>query len=187
MTSEHDYSNPDEAFADLFKAQRAQSGLSQEDVAKAMTGQGYDFHQQTIYKIESGKRRVSVGEAIALAAAIKVHVNTLMWQPAEEESFSLAEELRDEVAHLVDEVDHIGSRLEGLTRSTSRITGLLSQMEPDDGAVITLPGGRTVSITEGARRLLAPEGIPRLISAHDALDKAVGSDLRATAHIHDQL
>lgn len=185
MTADEDFRNPDEAFAHLFRTERAESGLSQEDVAKAMSARGYDFHQQTVYKIESGKRRVSVGEAVALADSINVHVNALLWKP--EETFSLAEELRDQVAGLVDELDEAGVRLAAAGRRSAEALHSLAQMQPDDMAVITLPGGKTVSVVEGARRLLASDGVPRLISTYEAVSASISADLRSTAHIHGQL
>ena len=51
--------------------------MSQEDLAQAMSRAGLAFHQSTIYKIESGERRVQLTEAIALAKIFGVSVDQL--------------------------------------------------------------------------------------------------------------
>lgn len=51
---------------------RESIGLSQASLAAKMQALGFDFQQQTIYKIESGNRKVTVGEATALATTMKL-------------------------------------------------------------------------------------------------------------------
>ncbi|WP_307223360.1 helix-turn-helix transcriptional regulator [Microbacterium arborescens] len=60
----------DTAFADWIKDARTRAGVSQEELARRVRERGFDFQQQTIYKIEKGSRRVSIGEAVALADAL---------------------------------------------------------------------------------------------------------------------
>lgn len=60
-------SDSDDSFARSVKAVRERKDLTQEDLAKSMRLRGFDFHQQTVYKIERGKRKVTVGEGVALA------------------------------------------------------------------------------------------------------------------------
>jgi transcriptional regulator with XRE-family HTH domain len=67
----------DAAFAAMLREARERKGITQEDLAAFMTGEGHDFHQQTIYKIERGKRKVTLGEAISLAEAVGVPVESL--------------------------------------------------------------------------------------------------------------
>jgi len=87
------FPSADEAFAAAIRAKREAKGLTQEDLAKHMTMRGFDFHQQTIYKIEKGSRKVTVGEAVSLAEAVGVPVETLADQfPGSPES--LANEVR---------------------------------------------------------------------------------------------
>lgn len=68
----------DAAFADWLKQARKNAGLSQDELASAMAERGHDFHQQTVYKIESGNRRVSIGEAISLADSVGAPLSLFM-------------------------------------------------------------------------------------------------------------
>jgi len=43
-----------------------------------MQARGHRFHQATIYKVESGTRRVSVGEAAALAEVLDVPLTSML-------------------------------------------------------------------------------------------------------------
>ncbi len=61
----------DDLFGEAFRAARTRAGLTQDQVVQAMTDRGFaTFHQVTIYKIERGDRRVSVGEGLALAEIV---------------------------------------------------------------------------------------------------------------------
>ena len=71
------FPSSDAAFAASIRVSREAKGLTQEDLAKHMTMRGFDFHQQTIYKIEKGTRKVTVGEAVSLAEAVGVPVEAL--------------------------------------------------------------------------------------------------------------
>ena len=61
------FASTDAAFAEAIRDARTKAGMSQEDLATEMSLRSFDFHQQTVYKIESGKRKISIGEAVALA------------------------------------------------------------------------------------------------------------------------
>lgn len=58
------------AFAEKIRLHREQKTMTQEELAHEVSLRGFDFKQQTIYKIESGNRRVTVGEAAAIADAL---------------------------------------------------------------------------------------------------------------------
>lgn len=61
----------DERFIANLRAAREQAGLSHQDMAARMQDRGFDsFVRQTIQRIESGRRGVSVGEGMALAACV---------------------------------------------------------------------------------------------------------------------
>ncbi|MBD8205528.1 helix-turn-helix transcriptional regulator [Microbacterium sp. CFBP 8790] len=64
----------DAAFAQWIKEARSRAGLSQEELARRMRDRGHDFQQQTVYKLERGARRVSIGEAVALADALDLNL-----------------------------------------------------------------------------------------------------------------
>ena len=71
------FESRDEAFSALLRGERERKGLTQEELADAVSRAGYDFHQQTVYKIESGRRKVSVGEALAIATVLGVGIEAL--------------------------------------------------------------------------------------------------------------
>jgi transcriptional regulator with XRE-family HTH domain len=59
--------------------------ISQVELAQQMSARGWPYHQQTIYKIETGRRRISFAEAIDLAAFLAVSLDQFT-QPVSEES-----------------------------------------------------------------------------------------------------
>lgn len=59
--------NIDVNFGATLREAREARGVSQAQLAVEMRERGFDFHQQTVYKIESGNRKVTVGEAVGLA------------------------------------------------------------------------------------------------------------------------
>lgn len=67
------------------KRWRLLSGLTQEAVTAEMVKRGFEFHQSTLYKIESGKRRVLIGEAVALAEVLGVPLESLISPDTEAE------------------------------------------------------------------------------------------------------
>ncbi|MBO0979906.1 helix-turn-helix domain-containing protein [Microbacterium sp. SD291] len=70
---------PDEELARQIKRAREAQGMSQEGLAgRVATILGHEFRQQTIYKIESGTRKVVVSELVAIAATLGVPVTTLL-------------------------------------------------------------------------------------------------------------
>lgn len=76
MTIEDDTS-PDLVFARQFRAERERTGMTQDEVAREMVKRGHDFHQQTVYKLENSRRKVSIGEAVDLADTLGVPVDAL--------------------------------------------------------------------------------------------------------------
>lgn len=67
----------DQRFAMNLRLARERAGLSQEDLAQRMAEWGHKFHQQTITRIENGRRKVSLGESIELAHAVGSTVEAL--------------------------------------------------------------------------------------------------------------
>ena len=61
----------DERFAEMVRGGRAVSRLPQSRVAKLMTGYGFPWGQQTVTRVETGSRTVSVGEAVTLAVVLR--------------------------------------------------------------------------------------------------------------------
>lgn len=72
----------DEWFARNFRAAREAAGMSQAAVAAQMRDLGFPrFEQQTILRVESDGRRVSVGEGIALGRIVGVSHDVLAQPP----------------------------------------------------------------------------------------------------------
>ena len=67
----------DDLFGGSLKYWREMRNLTQEAVTAEMVKRGFDFHQSTLYKIESGKRRVLLGEGMALAEILEVPLSRL--------------------------------------------------------------------------------------------------------------
>ena len=59
----------DAILARRLRALREAAQLTQRQLADRMAGAGYQMHQTTIAKIESGDRPVTIGEAVAAAPA----------------------------------------------------------------------------------------------------------------------
>lgn len=80
MTSEN--STPassliDDNFGASLRYWRELRDITQEDLSQRMRARGFDFHQSTLYKIETGKRRVLLGEGVALAEVLQVPLDRL--------------------------------------------------------------------------------------------------------------
>src|SRR5215469_1645268 len=69
----------DERFAVNVRDERERRKLSQAEVARQMAVAGWAWHPQTQQKIEAGHRKVSVGEAEALAHILGTTVDRLTW------------------------------------------------------------------------------------------------------------
>lgn len=75
---ENQHPKADETFRRRFKETRERVGLSQVEVAQAMQEAGFDFHQQTVYKVETGQRRITIGEAVELSRIVRASVEKLL-------------------------------------------------------------------------------------------------------------
>ena len=67
-----------ENFACCVKLSRKHLGMSQQKLAETMTDRcGVKFYQQTIQKVENGKREVTVGEAFVIADVLGIKFGEL--------------------------------------------------------------------------------------------------------------
>ena len=69
----------DEWVAWNIRLRREGRGWSQADLAKEMAALGWKYHPQTVHRVESGQRKVTIGEAEALARLFAVTVDALTW------------------------------------------------------------------------------------------------------------
>lgn len=68
----------DEQFGQRFLAARRAAGLSQEAVIERIELDGIRLHVTAIGKIERGERRVTVGEAVALARCLGMSIDEIL-------------------------------------------------------------------------------------------------------------
>ncbi|WP_181137585.1 helix-turn-helix domain-containing protein [Rathayibacter sp. AY1D1] len=71
----------DRSFGAAVRLARVEARLSQEEVAGRVTEVGYEMSQATVGKIERGERKVTIGEAEALAAALETSTSALVRGP----------------------------------------------------------------------------------------------------------
>ena len=69
----------DERFAANLREQRELKKMSQGELARRMVERGFPYYQQTVRRVEDGRRKVSVGEAAALASILGTTVERLTW------------------------------------------------------------------------------------------------------------
>ena len=69
----------DDWVAANIRVHREQLDMSQADVAEKMAALGWKYYPQTVHRIESGQRKVTVGEAQALARIFNTTVDGLTW------------------------------------------------------------------------------------------------------------
>ena len=72
------YERVERDIGDNIRRQRLSSEMSQENLATAMTIQGFPMHQTTVAKVEAGKRPLRVAELYAFADALDVPLLALM-------------------------------------------------------------------------------------------------------------
>lgn len=126
----------DQRFAAGVRHARERAGLSQGALAARLADHGPLSRQQTISDIESGQRSVSIGEAVALAKALAVSVESLTRpEGVAHEGWAITEAKRDLQAALAAmDVQHrkalsARQRLERAIRSAERknLTETLAQ------------------------------------------------------------
>lgn len=69
----------DEWVAWNVRLHRENRSWSQADLAQKMAAAGWKYHPQTVHRVESGQRKVTIGEAEALARIFGTTVDSLTW------------------------------------------------------------------------------------------------------------
>lgn len=72
-----------ERLATNLRTERERQRMSQADLARKMADQGWPYYPQTIHRIESGQRKVTLGEAWSLASILKTTIDRLAWPTRE--------------------------------------------------------------------------------------------------------
>lgn len=123
----------DDIFGGSLKQWRELRDLTQEAVTAKMVERGFDFHQSTLYKIESGKRRVLLGEGIALAEILDVPLSRLT-EPDVNSEPSLLASLKFSAKLELDAIDRALNALTDIQTSASALgltVGYLEEIAGD--------------------------------------------------------
>jgi transcriptional regulator with XRE-family HTH domain len=76
--------SPSEVFATRLRETRIARGVSQADLARRMSEQGRPLNKAAVLRIENGERRISLDEALALAAILSAAPAHLLSPPGDE-------------------------------------------------------------------------------------------------------
>lgn len=127
MTIEDDTA-PDKVFARQFRAERERTGMTQDEVAREMVRRGHDFHQQTVWKLENSRRKVSIGEAVDLADTLGVPVDALAISSAPPSPGAL---VRRAGADLVEQLAIVEGQVVKAFRAQETFTAALREYLPE--------------------------------------------------------
>ncbi|RFA14511.1 hypothetical protein B7R22_09835 [Subtercola boreus] len=120
------FSPVDRAFGRNVKRAREDSGLLQTDIASQMTARGHRYHQATVYKVESGQRKIPLGEAVDLADIVQRPLAELLApteQANDERAVHLAAQtFADKVSTLIDASDEVYGSQAALALIVERVT-----------------------------------------------------------------
>lgn len=138
MAENRDRFEWDEHFAANLRSTREAMGITQAELAERMRDRGFGFHQATIYKIEKGERKVSIGEAMAIAGLFDIDVTDLAEAPTEvRDAEFYASLLWERTRNLIEAIhdlwgatDRFKSHQEGLTH----LLDTLLKENPETGA-----------------------------------------------------
>ncbi|MGX9294579.1 helix-turn-helix domain-containing protein [Tsukamurella paurometabola] len=120
--------------AQRVRAIREAVGMSQAQVAEAMTKRGYSWQQVTTYKVEKGERKLYLAEARSLAGILGVSIDDLL-SPFEPVDKFLSVRLRASADQVVDAIVSLGQdaihfagvmREAGRDDATERIQSIMS-------------------------------------------------------------
>lgn len=143
---------------------RERKGMSQAALAKAMADREWRWHQQTVYKVETGERGIAFGEATDLADILGVSTDRLTWSGPEanetamvDRSIALVRQSWRETAEAVTRLlaDRAGGRrvLAGSSGSRyARVRQACAELEAELEA-----SGVETAVAEGTARHRKPE------------------------------
>lgn len=175
MTNAEEYEG---AFARGVRLHREQRGESQQWLADKMRAEGHEWHQSTVYKVESGKRKVMVEEAASIADIFQVPISDLL--ASSDSSGALAVRRVNEAADaLVDsllQMDELAVKSHQQRLALSVACAIHDEQDPRWGMRIggkPIPGGVEETATQHYRKLLdfqlADEYALKLRDAWDAV------------------
>lgn len=142
---------PEDHFAANLRTLRESREMSQDDLAATMSEQGFPFHQTTVYKIETGARRVQLTEALALARILGVPVEQMSEPPGSH--LTVIGDLRRLIKSIA-ELRHrnLEPAAYEYRQASDKLRELLdSGRDPDDGRIVDI---RAWQALERAKRTL---------------------------------
>ncbi|MDO8338441.1 MAG: helix-turn-helix transcriptional regulator [Microcella sp.] len=170
----------DQRFAAEVKKVRERRSMSQELVAELMRERGFRFHQATIYKIENGSRRVTVGEAEALSQVLGASLSFLIASGSEDvyadHVVKLAVRLveqHEELATVIDEILLLESSLVEARRKVSDDRAASDELYPDldvDGVIAAVSGLPVEDVVADLRRRRQSPGYSAIARSHGFMD-----------------
>ena len=80
-------------FAANLRRVREAKGLSQVKFAEEMSARGWPWRQQTVTRVETGRRTIRFGEAKAAAEILRTSLDRLSWSSAEATETAFVEEV----------------------------------------------------------------------------------------------
>ena len=165
----------DELFAAAVREARERRKMSQGELARRMADRGFPYYQQTVRRIEDGRRKVSVGEAKALAQILETTIDQLTW-PTQEASAA---------AQLDMNITRAGQAYEEIGRWTGTLMWALGQLETTVantmGMTFHEPRKMQILLREAEAVLkFTPEGaVASMRAAREAEREAALASLRA--------
>lgn len=115
---------------------RQSRGWTQDDLAKRMTSAGYQMHQTTVAKMESGARPTSVGEVAALAAIFGMPIGSVFSDDDEvdqmllrlSEATAQTARLAQELVDLTKQEVEVRKRLDAATEHVKTLESIASKL-----------------------------------------------------------
>ena len=96
----------DANFAANVRETRERLKMSQGELARRMSDRGFPYYQQTVRRVEDGKRKVSVGEGGALAEILRTTVDRLTWPGREASTAALLDRVTAKTERAFDQIIH---------------------------------------------------------------------------------
>lgn len=115
----------DAHFGEQVRSERVRRGMKQADLAQRMTDFGFEFSQQTVWKVETGRRRITIGEAAGLASALETTIDAMAGgmvdsvAAVERERKSIEEAIARYTADLIGLAESADNEAESLSAATS--------------------------------------------------------------------
>lgn len=171
----------EETFVSIFKTRREQLELTQAAVAKRASESGLPFYQQTIQRIEDGKRPVRLNEALVLAAVVDLSLDEMIpFDGASEQTFTgkqdtylHGEDLQDVVQQLQASYERIIVRSRLSAKNDSEFHEWLLRRHTDATEQQAQVLAKKHRIDKGSpemQALLKEHPSPAMQAAADALD-----------------